>query len=54
MQTIISLDACRRFVFGWTIEGKYMTLWYLSRGLLVHTNKFNVSDTEVSFFPKNF
>ncbi|OCB90611.1 hypothetical protein A7U60_g2129 [Sanghuangporus baumii] len=41
LQHVMTLDACRRFVFGFTVENTSMRLWFASRAKVLVTEKFN-------------
>ncbi|KAL5520272.1 hypothetical protein ACEPAG_9485 [Sanghuangporus baumii] len=41
LQQTATLDACRRFTFGATIENRMMRLWFSSRGTLVVSKPFD-------------
>lgn len=42
MQHIMSLDPCRRFVFGITIDNAEMRLWYCNRSWLAVTEPIDI------------
>ncbi|KAJ3718231.1 hypothetical protein C8R42DRAFT_585714, partial [Lentinula raphanica] len=41
MAKLLTLDPCRRFTLGFTIENTSLRLWILNRGTLLRTNSFN-------------
>ncbi|KAL5525386.1 hypothetical protein ACEPAF_9256 [Sanghuangporus sanghuang] len=41
LQHVMTLDSCRRFVFGFTVENTSMRLWFASRAKVLVTEKFN-------------
>ncbi|KAL5520225.1 hypothetical protein ACEPAG_9438 [Sanghuangporus baumii] len=43
IQQTMSLDACRRFTFGFTIENTDMRLWFCSRSILIVSEAFDFS-----------
>jgi hypothetical protein len=42
MKHIMAVDACRRFIFGITIENTSLALWYANRSMLVGSKPLNI------------